>query len=136
MGIRRLLPLAFVLLVVGCAQRDYSLVGKWEAFTETHRDASLELRKNGSAEFRMLTWVEGKRNRSEPTVLAGRWATKDDVVIVKLSEGEAQYRYSPNTRFPGEIEPLYRGLTPIAGHELVGHDILFNPPLMQQGNKK
>lgn len=128
-GRKNLLPLAMVLSAMGCAQRDLSLVGQWEAFTETHRDVSLELRQDGSAEFQVQTWIAGERQNAQTTRLAGRWSTKEDVVIVAFAEGEAQYRYSVESSGDPTIDFLCRGLTPIEGFDLVGTDKLWNPEI-------
>ncbi len=126
--------LASVLFAVGCAQAqpDPALVGTWEAFTETHRRAVLDLRQDGSAAFLLIICCEGQPEEADSTMLTGHWTSKDAVVTVEFPEGVAQYRYAAQTKFDPTTEALFRGLTPIAGHEWVGHNKVWNPPFEEQ----
>ncbi len=121
--------LVVVWLAAGCAQRDLSLVGQWDAFTETERDAVLDLRQDGSAEFQTEVWIAGERDNAQTTRLSGRWSAEDDVVIVEYPDGEARYRLSSKSTVDQTTEVPCRRLDPMDGFDLAGTDTLWNPPL-------
>ena len=126
---KRLVLLVAILPATSCAQRDLSFAGGWESFTETHRAAFLDLRPDGTAEFQTQTWIAGERDNAQTTRLSGRWATRDDVVIVEYPEGEARYRLSSESTTDQTTEFPCHSLVPIEGFYLAGTDTLWNPPL-------